>query len=109
MILNNWLKLIVLPIFLCPLFLPDIPFQKNATVQQGQDTIIDETARHLAANGLKGLVVAPGLEISMVATEPMLINPTNIDVDERGRIWVTEAYQPNNQLQLYTKARGNTQ
>ncbi|MFI5154485.1 MAG: PVC-type heme-binding CxxCH protein, partial [Chitinophagales bacterium] len=25
-------------------------------------------------------------------TEPMLKNPTNIDVDERGRVWVTEAY-----------------
>ena len=27
-----------------------------------------------------------------MATEPMLKNPTNIDVDERGRVWVTEAY-----------------
>jgi putative membrane-bound dehydrogenase-like protein len=28
----------------------------------------------------------------MFASEPMLKNPTNIDVDERGRVWVTEAY-----------------
>ena len=27
-----------------------------------------------------------------MATETMLKNPTNIDVDERGRVWVTEAY-----------------
>ena len=27
-----------------------------------------------------------------MATEPMLKNPTNIDVDERGRVWVCEAY-----------------
>jgi putative membrane-bound dehydrogenase-like protein len=27
-----------------------------------------------------------------MATEPLLRNPTNIDVDDRGRIWVTEAY-----------------
>ncbi len=27
-----------------------------------------------------------------MATEPMLKNPTNIDVDEHGRVWVIEAY-----------------
>src|SRR6185295_7839881 len=28
----------------------------------------------------------------MMASEPVLRNPTNIDVDDRGRIWVTEAF-----------------
>jgi putative membrane-bound dehydrogenase-like protein len=46
----------------------------------------------LPENALKGLDVHEGLEVHTVATEPMLKNPTNIDVDERGRIWVTEAY-----------------
>jgi putative membrane-bound dehydrogenase-like protein len=30
------------------------------------------------------------LEATLFASEPILINPTNIDVDARGRVWVTE-------------------
>jgi putative membrane-bound dehydrogenase-like protein len=33
-----------------------------------------------------------GLTVSTFATEPMLINPTDIDVDAKGRVWVLEAY-----------------
>ena len=35
--------------------------------------------------------LAPGMEASAWASEPGLVNPTNIDIDERGRIWVLEA------------------
>jgi putative membrane-bound dehydrogenase-like protein len=53
---------------------------------------MDEESRHLPENALKSLQVAEGLVVTAMATEPVLRNPTNIDVDERGRIWVTEAY-----------------
>jgi putative membrane-bound dehydrogenase-like protein len=33
---------------------------------------------------------AAGLEATLWASEPMLNNPTNIDVDSRGRVWVAE-------------------
>jgi putative membrane-bound dehydrogenase-like protein len=33
---------------------------------------------------------APGLEVKLWASEPMLLNPTDLTVDERGRIWVLE-------------------
>ncbi len=33
---------------------------------------------------------APGLELKLWASEPLLTNPTNITVDERGRVWVLE-------------------
>ncbi len=33
---------------------------------------------------------AEGLEATLFAAEPMVINPTNIDVDSRGRVWVCE-------------------
>src|SRR5688500_1675728 len=56
-----------------------------------EDTLTEEQ-KHLAENALKGLTIADGLEVSLMATEPLLKNPTNIDVDEKGRIWVTEAY-----------------
>ena len=39
---------------------------------------------------LASLKVAPGLEATVWATEPGIVKPTNIDIDERGRIWVAE-------------------
>jgi len=53
---------------------------------------LTEEQKHLPENALKSLTIAEGLEVTAMATEPMLQNPTNIDVDERGRVWVCEAY-----------------
>jgi putative membrane-bound dehydrogenase-like protein len=53
---------------------------------------LTEAQKHMAVNALRGLKVTEGLAVETMATEPMLKNPTNIDVDERGRVWVTEAY-----------------
>lgn len=53
---------------------------------------LTEEQKHLPENALKTLTVAQGLVVKPFATEPMLRNPTNIDVDERGRVWITEAY-----------------
>ena len=38
----------------------------------------------------KGLKAADGLEVMLWAAEPDVVNPTNIDIDSRGRIWVAE-------------------
>ena len=65
--------------------------ENKETASPGKDTLTEEQ-KHLPENALKGLSVAEGLEVKPFATEPMLKNPTNIDVDERGRVWVTEAY-----------------
>src|SRR5215207_8752729 len=35
-------------------------------------------------------ILPDGLEAKVWASTPKLFNPTNIDVDARGRIWVTE-------------------
>ncbi|MGI8783997.1 MAG: PVC-type heme-binding CxxCH protein [Acidobacteriota bacterium] len=35
--------------------------------------------------------MAEGLELTLWAANPDVVNPTNIDVDERGRVWVAEA------------------
>ena len=35
--------------------------------------------------------VPEGFEVTSWATTPQLYNPTNFDVDAKGRIWVTEA------------------
>ncbi|MEM6844942.1 MAG: PVC-type heme-binding CxxCH protein [Bacteroidota bacterium] len=36
--------------------------------------------------------VADDLAVNVFAAEPDVVNPTNIDVDARGRVWVCEAY-----------------
>ncbi len=43
-----------------------------------------------AKEALKSFTVAPELGVSLFASEPMLRNPTDMDIDERGRVWVTE-------------------
>ena len=35
--------------------------------------------------------VPEGLEVTLWAQSPQLRNPTNMDIDAAGRIWVTEA------------------
>jgi putative membrane-bound dehydrogenase-like protein len=40
---------------------------------------------------VKSMTVADGLQVELFAAEPMLINPTSIDVDHLGRVWVCEA------------------
>ncbi|HSB93857.1 MAG TPA: PVC-type heme-binding CxxCH protein, partial [Flavitalea sp.] len=83
----------ILPILISSLILAackDRAGSGNAT-NNSKDTLTEEE-RHLPENALKGLEVAEGLEVVPVAAEPMLKNPTNMDVDDRGRIWITEAY-----------------
>jgi putative membrane-bound dehydrogenase-like protein len=45
---------------------------------------------HPPSQALAGLDVGPGLEATLFASEPMMLSPTNIDVDHRGRVWVCE-------------------
>ena len=44
----------------------------------------------LPAMPLGAFVLPEGLEITPWATSPALFNPTNIDIDHKGRIWVAE-------------------
>lgn len=43
-----------------------------------------------ASNATKNLDVANGLQVQLLAAEPALLSPSNIDVDHLGRIWVCE-------------------
>lgn len=56
-----------------------------------KDTLTAEQV-HSSKYALSSLAIYDGLKVELMASEPMLKNPTNIDVDDRGRIWVTEAY-----------------
>jgi putative membrane-bound dehydrogenase-like protein len=43
-----------------------------------------------AAADMKKIKAGAGLRATLFAHEPMVVNPADMDVDERGRVWVTE-------------------
>ncbi len=61
--------------------------QKMPLPQQAQSALLPAQASLDSSR----LYVPDDLEASVWAESPMFNNPTNIDVDARGRIWVTEA------------------
>jgi putative membrane-bound dehydrogenase-like protein len=54
-------------------------------------------AEHSVESSLSDLKVHDGLTVTLFASEPMFSNPTNIAIDEKGRVWVCEAYNYRNQ------------
>ncbi|HEY8936160.1 MAG TPA: PVC-type heme-binding CxxCH protein [Cyclobacteriaceae bacterium] len=58
----------------------------------------EKADEHSPETSLKDLKVYDGLEVTLFASEPALTNPTNIDVDSRGRVWVCEAYNYRSKL-----------
>src|SRR5881392_791890 len=39
---------------------------------------------------MQKLTAGKGLEATLFASEPMLVNPCDMDIDSRGRVWITE-------------------
>ena len=66
--------------------------------QEEYDSLSDEQKRspEYALDGIE--VLDDNLELTLFAAEPTLMNPTNMDIDDRGRVWITEAYNYRNQL-----------
>lgn len=82
---------------------------KPQLTQQQYDALTDEQKRSVefALDGIE--VLDDRLQLTLFASEPMMMNPTNMDIDDRGRVWITEAY--NYRIQLNpknpTKAEGD--
>src|SRR5690606_14739941 len=67
--------------------------QSSSTIEAGIEfDSLSQDEKRLPENALKGIKVAEGLEAKLFASEPTITNPTNIDVDHRGRVWVCEAF-----------------
>src|SRR6266571_3660676 len=43
-----------------------------------------------ARESVRRFIVGDGLEATLFASEPMVRNPTDMDIDARGRVWITE-------------------
>ncbi|MEQ9439014.1 MAG: HEAT repeat domain-containing protein [Cyclobacteriaceae bacterium] len=55
------------------------------------ESLSDEEKRSVEY-ALAGLDVVDDLQATLFASEPMVVNPTNMDIDHRGRVWVCEGY-----------------
>ena len=60
-----------------------------ATVSTGAERV-EKQDIHDPAVAVANIDVAPDLECTLFASEPMLTNPASTDVDHRGRVWVCE-------------------
>ena len=59
---------------------------------------LTEAEKRLPAHALDSMYVSDDVEVTLIAHEPELINPTNIDIDAKGRIWVCEGFNYRNHL-----------
>ncbi|MFT3703638.1 MAG: HEAT repeat domain-containing protein [Agriterribacter sp.] len=66
--------------------------EKKAAPATVDEKPLTEEQKHLSENALRGLKWPEDLNIDLFASEPMLVNPTNMDIDEKGRVWVCEGY-----------------
>src|ERR1700733_14900968 len=53
---------------------------------------------HDPANAVANLDVHPELKATLFASEPKITNPTNLDIDHKGRVWICDVmnYRGNN-------------
>ena len=61
-------------------------YTENPGPVDGSTPTVDRTPESAVA----GLDVTEGVELKLFAAEPMLLSPSNIDIDHLGRIWVCE-------------------
>jgi putative membrane-bound dehydrogenase-like protein len=91
---SHKLTLHKLCVFLCGSFLI---FSCTKDPKQSFDRFPDEkTKEEITLEGLN--LSSENLQIELYAKEPDLINPTNMAIDARGRIWVCEAYNYRNDV-----------
>ena len=78
--LKNFLSLLTIVTAIC--VLTQIGWSQNADGESAQV--------HQPTNATTQFDIHPGLEVGLFAAEPLMANPSNIDVDHLGRVWVCE-------------------
>lgn len=82
----------------CLLLLSSCAKRQKILTQAEYDSLSEDDKRKVE-HALDGIdVIDPDLEITLFASEPMMTNPTNMDIDSRGRVWICEGYNYRNQL-----------
>ena len=70
------------------IYLASCTSESNSTLDYN---LLPEEEKHHLENALYSFTLADGLGVEFFATEPMMTNPTNLDVDHLGRVWLIEA------------------
>ena len=70
---------------------------KNEQTTQNTYNQLSDLDKRNSAHAVEGIdVLDSELELTLFATEPMMTNPTNMDIDAKGRVWICEAYNYRN-------------
>ncbi|MBI2804713.1 MAG: c-type cytochrome [Planctomycetes bacterium] len=96
--MTRWFFLPALALGLLLFFVSDSAAQKKKKAKRPVSAIPAQGAIHDPANAVKNLDVHPQLQATLFASEPKITNPTNLDIDHRGRIWICDVmnYRGNN-------------
>lgn len=70
----------------------------------GADAVV-RSGPEAAREQLKEMKVADGLEVTLFASEPMVVNPADMDIDARGRVWITEGANYRSTFQKWGRLR----
>jgi len=68
---------------------PSEVWYKNIYIKELNQNNFNEINR-FPSNSSENLDIYPGLEATLFASEPMMLSPTNLDIDDKGRVWVCE-------------------
>ncbi len=68
----------------------DAPSDAKPEAHANPKSVADSGDVHAVAAATTQFDTHPGLEVGLFAAEPMMANPSNIDVDHLGRVWVCE-------------------
>ncbi|WP_168797544.1 PVC-type heme-binding CxxCH protein [Neolewinella litorea] len=80
------------PLLLSSLVLLLTACQPEPTEEASIDfSTLSEADKRLPEHAAASFTLHHGLGLQTFASEPMMTNPTNLDVDERGRVWICEA------------------
>ncbi|MCG2587902.1 PVC-type heme-binding CxxCH protein [Rhodohalobacter sulfatireducens] len=90
--MNNFLKKLTPAAIAAVSLLLPLSFSGCSQQQQPNYNELTDEQKRSAEYALAGLETRNGLETTLFAAEDMLVNPTNMDVDAEGRVWVTEGY-----------------
>ena len=88
MIRRSVLFLLAIPLFQCSHDSPPPVTERDFSSYLALSLEERQSPQH--ATG--GFQVAEGVDINLFAAEPLVVNPTNLAIDEKGRVWVCESY-----------------
>ena len=67
----------------------------------------DGAAKHHPSQAVANIDLYPGLEATLFASEPMMLSPTNLDIDHRGRVWVCEVVNYREHAEMNRRPEGD--